>query len=60
MENNNFEPKPYTNEMHQYLFVNVLRFLTDEQKENICFDIFTRLSNKEKVKNRINNENIRS
>jgi hypothetical protein len=35
-------PEPFTGEMWSFLLANALRFLTEEQRAGLCFDLYSR------------------
>lgn len=47
------KPEPFSNEMWNYLLVNSLRLLTDEQRAGLCFDLYIRSKNPELIEKKI-------
>ena len=47
-------PEPFTGDMWAYLLVNALRFLNNEQRDGLCYDLFMRSDNKETICKRFN------
>jgi hypothetical protein len=45
--------KPFTGDMWQFLLVNALRFLTEEQRAGLCFDLYCRSEIKELIDGKI-------
>ena len=48
-----YSPKPFSGDMHNYLLVNALRLLTDEQRADLCFDLYSRIESRDIVDKRI-------
>jgi hypothetical protein len=44
---------PFTGDMWQFLLVNALRFLTEEQRAGLCFDLYCRSEIKELIDGKI-------
>ena len=47
------KPEPFTPEMWNYLLVNALKFLNEEQIAGLCFDLYSRSSLKSEIDNKI-------
>lgn len=45
--------QPFTGEMWTFLLVNALRFLTEEQRAGLCFDLYCRNELTESIDKRI-------
>lgn len=48
------KPKPFTGEMWAYLLVNALRYLNDDQRDGLCYDLFVRSTAKTEIQDKIN------
>jgi hypothetical protein len=46
-------PEQYTPEMWSFLLINALRSLTEEQREGLCFDLYSRLVDKKSINSKI-------
>jgi hypothetical protein len=53
MEENPKYPEPFTSEMLNFLLVNALRLLTEEQRAGLCFDLYSRSSLTAEIDKRI-------
>jgi hypothetical protein len=56
MEQEKQYPEPFTSEMLNFLLVNALRCLTEEQRAQLCFDLYSRSSLTAEIDKRIEGE----
>jgi hypothetical protein len=49
-------PEPFTSKMLNFLLVNALRCLTEEQRAGLCFDLYSRSSLTAEIDKRIEGE----
>ena len=45
--------QPFTGDMHSFLLNNALRSLNDKQKANLCFDLYCRNKNTDRIDKKI-------